>query len=232
MDLSVDPADRVYDYADLFNGEEDSALVAQADALAQKYGMDYAIVTIYDDEGLSSVDYAQDFYDYNDFAPDGLLLLINMDYRELTICGTGRGEHIYNESQIEQMLDAVYEGAASDDFYAAAQNFLKEAERIAARATESAFSRNLRRLPFYLLIGAATAGIAVGCMVSSNKQRRRAMMAEAYIDEGLRLRRREDLFLRSAVTRTPRNTGSNGPRGGGSSIGSSGRSHSAGNRRF
>ena len=105
MDLSVDPADRIYDYAGLFSETERSALAEQADALAEKYQMDYAVVTIDDDEGLSSVDYAQDFYDYNAFAPDGLLLLINMDYRELVICGTGRGEYIYNESQIDRMLD-------------------------------------------------------------------------------------------------------------------------------
>lgn len=235
MDLSVDPADRIYDYAGLFSETEKAALAEQADALAEKYQMDYAVVTIDDDEGLSSVDYAQDFYDYNAFAPDGLLLLINMDYRELVICGTGRGEYIYNESQIDRMLDEVYEGAADGDFCAAAQSFFEEADRVAARATESAFSRNLRRLPFFLLIAAAAGGISVACMVAANKQRRRATQASAYINEELRLSVRNDQFLRSAVTRTrrnPDNGGSHGGPRGGSSIGSSGRSHSVGSRRF
>lgn len=233
ISFDVDPTERVYDYAGLLSDAEIEGLAAEAGRLAQKYEMDYVIVTIDDDEDMSSIDYAQDFYDYNAFASDGVLLLINMDYRELVVCGTGKGEYIYNESQIERILDEVYKGASQDDFYLACDNFLKKADQIAKRATESAFSRNLRRIPFFLLAAAAIAGISLAGMVSANKLRRTATQASAYIDgEGLKLTYREDRFLRSAVTRTRRNTDSGGRSGGGSSIGSSGRSHSVGSRRF
>jgi uncharacterized protein len=233
IQLDVDPSQKIYDYAEILTPAEEEELVAKSESLTQQYEMDYVIVTISDDEDMSSVDYAQDFYDYNAFAPDGLLLLINMDYRELVICGTGKGEYIYNESQIEKMLDYVYEGAAEGDFYAASTSFLEQAEKIAARAAETPLERNIRRIPFFILGGALIGGIIMSFLISPNKLRRTPPHASHYMNGRLQLTHHRDHFVRSAVTRTPRNTNHGGGRHfGGSSVGSSGRSHSVGRRKF
>lgn len=233
IDYQVDPSQSVYDYANLFTNSEKQELVSEAHELSQKHQMDFVIVTIADDEGFRSQDYAQDFYDYNDFSPDGLLLLINMDIRELWICGTGTGEHIFHDGQIENILDDIYPYASDNDFYRTASQFLKSADQIAIRATESSFSRNLRRIPFFLLAGAIIAGISLVFMVSANKLRRIASEASAYErDGGLHLTYQQDTFLHSTVTRTPLQTNSNSSSRGGGHIGSSGTSHSGGGRRF
>ncbi len=232
IDYQVDPSQIVYDYANLFTDSEKQELVSEARTLSQKHQMDFVIVTIADDEGFSSQNYAQDFYDYNDFSPDGLLLLINMDIRELWICGTGTGEYIFHDGQIENILDDIYSYASSNDFYQTASQFLKSADQIAIRATESSFSRNLRRIPFFLLGGAVIAGISLAFMISANKLRRIASQAAAYErDGGLHLTYHQDTFLHSTVNRTPLQTNNGSSRGGGHT-GSSGRSHSGGGRRF
>lgn len=233
IDYNVDASIGVYDYADLLTDREEQTLAEEAHSLDEKHGMDFVIVTINDDEGMTSEDYAQDFYDYNAFRPDGLLLLINMDYRELWICGTGKGQYIFHDGQIENILDDIIGYASDDNFYGTAAEFLKSADRIAVRATESAFSRNLRRIPFFLLGGMAIAGISLAIMVSKNKLRRTATEASAYKEDGgLRLTHRQDIFLRSAMTKTRIETSSGSSGGRGGHTGSSGRSHSGGGRRF
>lgn len=235
IDFDVNTAYKVYDYADLFTDEEESRLSDEANLYSREYNLDFVIVTTGDDEGISSQDYAQDFYDYNAFQTNGILLLINMDERELWICGTGSGEYIFHDGQIESILDKIYRYASEGRYYETADAFLETSSKVAERATESAFSRNLRRLPFFLLIGAAAGGISVACMVSAGKLRRKGVEASAYTTkDGLRLTHRQDRFLRSAVTRTriEQNSGSRSGRGGGGHIGSSGRSHSGGGRKF
>lgn len=232
IDYNVDTSLSVYDYADLLTDSEEQQLASQAYALSQKHQMDFVIVTIADDEGMSTQDYAQDFYDYNAFSPDGLLLLINMDIRELWICGTGTGENIFHDGQIENILDDIYGYASDNNFYQTAAEFLESADEIAVRATESPVARNLRRIPFFLLGGAVIAGISLAFMISANKLRRTATEASAYErDGGVHLTHRQDMFLHSSVTRTPRQTNNRSSSGGGH-IGSSGTSHSGGGRSF
>ncbi len=232
MDFEVDPAQKIYDYAGLLSEDEEASLLTEMQKMDDTYQMEFVIVTTNDSEGLSSQDYAQDFYDYNAFGPDGLLLLINMQIRELWICGTGSGEYIYNDGQIQKILDDVYPGAADNDFYRACQSFLKASDKVAKRATESAFQRNLRRIPFFLLAAAVISGISVAVMFSAHKLRRTAIRANEYTDGGLRLTMQNDRFIRSAITKTRINTENRSSGRGGGHVGSSGRSHSGGGRRF
>ena len=234
MDLQADPAQKVYDYAGLLTESEEAALLSEMQEMDRTYQMEFVIVTIQDSEGLTSQDYAQDFFDYNDFGPDGLLLLINMQIRELWICGTGSGEYIFNDGQIQNILDDVYPEAADNDFYGACQSFLSASNQVARRANESIFQKNLRRIPFFFLAAASISGISLALMFSAHKLKRTAVHASQYADNGLQLTYQDDCFLRSAITKTRINTEhrSSGRGGGGGHIGSSGRSHSGGGRRF
>lgn len=83
MDTDVDPSIRIYDYADLLTDEEEEALSETARELSEKWSVDLVTVTIDDDEGLTSMEYADDFFDYNGFSTTGVLMLINMDEREV-----------------------------------------------------------------------------------------------------------------------------------------------------
>ena len=80
---SVDAKEKVYDFADLFDDQEEKDLYDQINKFIKNTNMDLAVVTIsYNNKHNAGV-YSDDFYDYNDFGigddNSGLLFLIDMD---------------------------------------------------------------------------------------------------------------------------------------------------------
>ena len=119
---------KVYDLANLFTLDEVEALEKEANSLAQTYQIDVGIVTTDDANGKSAMEYADDFYDENDFgygnAKDGLLLLIDMDNREVYISTSVLGEEYFTDLRISNMLDSTYNYVSNGDYYNAASDFL------------------------------------------------------------------------------------------------------------
>lgn len=123
---------KVYDYADLLSEDEVISLNNEADNLSYNYDMDILIVTIDDAEGKSARDYADDFFDYNDFGigddRDGILFLIDMDNREAWISTHGDGIKYLTDYRIEKIIEGVVNKLGNEDFYGAAQVFLRYTE--------------------------------------------------------------------------------------------------------
>ena len=70
----VNASEKIYDFSDILTDEEEQELKLLIDEYRNKTGFDLVIVTDYlpytsDDENVA---YAEDFYDYNDFKPDGM----------------------------------------------------------------------------------------------------------------------------------------------------------------
>ena len=63
----------IIDNADLMSSSEEAALDEKAQALRQEYGMDVVILTVDSLDGKRPQEYADDYYDYNGYADDGLL---------------------------------------------------------------------------------------------------------------------------------------------------------------
>ena len=63
----LDTGLKVYDYADLFTPEEEDSLMEKAQIIAAERRMDVAVVTTEYTYGKSSMEYADDFFDYNGF---------------------------------------------------------------------------------------------------------------------------------------------------------------------
>jgi len=81
--------DKVYDHAHLFTDSQKQELQEKADLLSEQIALDLTIVTIDDNEGKTSRQYAEDYYHEFDFGYgetlDGILYLLNMDEREVYI---------------------------------------------------------------------------------------------------------------------------------------------------
>ena len=123
---------KVYDLANLFTLDEVDKLQESATSLAENYQMDIGIVTTDNANGKSAMEYADDFYDENDFGyghnKDGLLLLIDMDNREIYISTCGLGIQYFTDLRISKMLDSAYNYISNGDYYNAATDFLKQVE--------------------------------------------------------------------------------------------------------
>ncbi len=116
----------VYDESGLLTEEEQQNLEEKLQAFADETGMELGFVSTDDLEGKTAREYADDFYDNNDFGLDeeysGALLLVDMENRELYISTCGKMIDYLTDQRIEWVLDEVMDGL-DDGFYQAAVNF-------------------------------------------------------------------------------------------------------------
>lgn len=127
---SADSGQRVYDMADLFGASMEADLETEIQEARDDLGFDIVVVTTEDDDGRGTQDYADIFYGEGQFGTgldrSGILFLIDMDNRELTLSTDGEAIRIFTDSRIQQILDDVYTGAADGDFEASAWAFLDD----------------------------------------------------------------------------------------------------------
>ena len=117
----------VYDYADLLETEE--GLESEIASIRERWQIDVVVVTIDDAHGRSSMDYADDFFDYNDFGydkpmGDGVLFLIDMDNRQIWISTSGKAIIYFTDDRIDEALDSIIEYMYDADYDGAADDFL------------------------------------------------------------------------------------------------------------
>lgn len=121
---------RVYDMAGLFSDTEIADFEQTISEYRQDMKMDVVVVTTEDSEGKSTRQYADDFFEAGGFgygdSLDGVLFLIDMDNRELTLSVSGETIRLLTDARIESILDDVYEGAASGDYVSSAEFFLED----------------------------------------------------------------------------------------------------------
>jgi uncharacterized protein len=226
----------VVDQADVLTWEQEQELEAMAAAIGSAYEIDCVIVTTNDTEGKSSMEYADDFFDYNGYGVgennDGVLLLLDFQNRKFWISTTGKAIDVLTDRRIEKILDAVEPGMIDGDYYSAARAFLKK--------TDSFFKGNtltlLEGVLGFLVSGGAGVGVIGSVRRRYRGKSRRPVFAyrkNSLVDMSIS----SDQLINSYTTsRTiPRSSSSSGGGGGGGSsthTSSSGSTHGGGGRSF
>jgi uncharacterized protein len=128
--LALSP--KVYDKAELFSTSESQELDKRAEELTEKLKLDIVIVTTNDTEGKSTRAYADDFFDYTGFgyngSKDGILLLIDMQNRQVYISTSGIGIQYFTDERINSVLDNVYNYLSTKNYAEGASTFLNDVE--------------------------------------------------------------------------------------------------------
>ena len=119
---------RVYDLADLFTSYEEDKLTAYALEVEEEAKTEVYILTTDDTDGKSSMEYADDFGDNGAFGYDYeygtyIVMLINMDEREIWLSTSGKAEDYFSEYRIEWTLDAIFEHLPND-YYSASYAYM------------------------------------------------------------------------------------------------------------
>lgn len=254
---------RILDNADLLWNDEVAALEEKAKAITEEYGMDVVILTVYEYEGGSIEAFADDFYDVNGFGVgedySGVILVISMDDREWAISTCGEAIYAITDYGIQSLFEEMAWYLSDDDFYEGFDAYLNAlpAYFYAYRqgkpidgyvggydgpgsveiGTKEEVVYYEKTPPYGLapVIGLVIAGIAVLVMRSSMNTKRPQRSAVSYLnEETYDLRRQQDIFLYSQVTKVRRQSQNNSGGGGGSSVhhSSSGRSHGGGHGHF
>ena len=229
---------RVHDEAGLMSYEEIAGLDTLAEEVSASTGLDLVILTVDSLEGRSPSAYADDYYDRNGYDADGMLFMLAMQERDWYISTCGKAISIFDDKDIDTLLNAGLPWFSSGNYYEGFYEVLFEVEKLSedhsagqsrkpAPASPAAAVSG-RMLLISAVIGAAISGIIILIMRSAMNTKRKQRSAADYLTPGsYHLRTRQDIFLYSNVTKTPRQQSSGSTHGS-----SSGRSHGGGGRKF
>jgi len=230
----------VVDNGELLSEQEQLKLEQQLEDIQADLGIDVVILTVKSLDGEIAMDFADDYYDYRGYRPNGVLLLVDIGGRNWWISTSGTCiDPIDAKAMGMLFVPYMSEGA----YYSAFSLFAKAVQTQMENPHVSGdfymdMQGNVHIQPkpthWYdglwqsLLIGGVIGLIAVGVMAAKMKSVRSKGGAADYIKEGsLHMTREEDRYLYQTLTRRakPKNNGS-------THRGSSGRSHGGGGGRF
>ena len=248
----VNEEEKIYDFAELLTDEEEKLIYSDIQSFITEHNLDMAVVTINKNNKYSAMEYADDFYDYNYFGKgstfDGLLMLIDMDNREVWISTTGQAILIYDDYRIDNMLDYIAPNLTSRDYKEAVDEFIYYADRYATSGISSSNKlyyidehgdmKKKNSAKFYegiqsaIMFSTIVTAVFVIIGVTGHRNVKKARKAGIYLDkESVNIIDKRDNFLRSNTTKVRIESSSSG--GGSSSHrSSSGRSHGGGGRSF
>lgn len=131
---AVSEKDMIYDFADLLTEKQKNELFDKIDTFSKKSGLDVVIVLTNDMNGFGILNYAYNFYDYNDFNEDGIVFVISIANKEPEIfmgnCGdkddpNAKAISIYTDDRVNETLAYVYQNISEGKYYDALNDYLK-----------------------------------------------------------------------------------------------------------
>ena len=254
----VSELEKVYDFADLLTDSEEETLYHEVENFIEYTNYDIALVTVNENNKGSAMVYADDFYDYNAFGKnatrDGLLLLIDMDTRNVYISTTGYAIKMYDAERLgteeefyntDTVIDAGYSYIKNGEYYNAFSKMIAKLRSFyelgypksnanieISEIGEPIIIRHIN----YSFIGIISIIISsIIAIVFYNISRLKIKVGStANYMQTKNITTKKDLFVNSVVTHTLRNTDSGGSSGSGGSYhsSSSGSFHGGGGRGF
>lgn len=230
---SVDATEKVYDFADLFTDEEEQQLYTKITNYINEYNLDLAVVTI-DENNKTPREYADDFYDYNDFNQQGgILFLIDMDNRKIYMSTTGQAIKMYNDYRINTALDEVYTYMSDEEYYEGTSSYIDKISNYAKDGlpTSNKEEKSLTSSIFMsLLIGLIGTAIIIAILIFKNKMVRKATTAREYLNKNsIKIQNMGEILISSNTTKHEIDHSSSGSS---THTGSSGSSHGGGGHSF
>ena len=231
---------RLVDQADLLTDAQEASLLSKLDSISNRQGMDVVVVTADTLDGKSPMAYADDFYDYNGYAEDGILLLVSMEDSDWWISTAGYGITAFTDAGIEYLGNRFVPSLSDGDYAGAFEIFADHCDEFITQAKtgDPYDTHNLPKEPFDFLlnlavsfvIGLVIAAVATAVMKGKLKSVRAQAGASGYVKTGsMNVTHRQDLFLYRDVNRTAKPKDSSGSS---THTSSSGRSHGGGVGKF
>ncbi|MBO4928873.1 MAG: TPM domain-containing protein [Clostridia bacterium] len=235
--LAANFVPRLVDNADLLTASEEAVLLSKLDEISTRQGMDVVVVTTDTLEGKSPRAYADDFYDFNGYAYDGVLLLVSMEDRDWWISTRGYGITAFTDAGIDYLGEQFTPELSDENYARAFEIFAEKSDEFItqARSGDPFDKHNLPKEPFNvvlnlivaLVIGLVVALIATGIMRGKLKSVQAKHQAADYVRSGsMNVTQAREFFLYRNVTRTPK------PKSSSTHTSSSGRSHGGGGGKF
>ena len=215
------------DNASLLSGSEYAYVEGLLENASDRHGASFVIVTVNGTGGKSMMEYADDYFDYNGYGEDGILLLIDNFEGDWYISTSGKYDNrVTNSGVLDAIEYDVLKHLENEDFCGAFEAFAlgcDDTDRLYSEASEKEPFDIFVALLVSLGIGVLVAFIVTASMKSQLRNVKKETRAENYMVSGsLKVTESKDLFLYHHITRTPRPKSNSS---GGSHRSSSGRSH-------
>ena len=242
---SVNANEKIYDFAELLTEEEEKQLYDKVKEFIANTNLDLAIVTINTNVKDSTQEYADDFYDYNDFSIDGLAFVIDMQNRIFYISTAGKAMLYYDDYRIEYILSALDQEMYNHEYFNACNTLISQLTEY----YNNGFSDNAdkyvvigtqiyRKTPYLLLSIIAVVSATIGTLILAlrNKKIKLATNSNDYFDnKSFEITKDTKEFISSNTSRVyipPADSGGGGSSSSGFHSGSSGARHGGGGHRF
>lgn len=232
----VDENEKIYDFADLFTPSEEENLYSEITKYINSSNLDLAVVTINENNKSTPREYADDFYDYNNFginnSKDGILFLIDMQNREIYMATTGYAINMYDDYRINKSLDEVYKYMSDQNYYQGTLNYINIIDKYAKSGLPSTKDKKSlsKTILYSLIIAIIITLIIMIILIKKNKLVKQATTAKEYLKrESIIMNNLGEILISTNTIKTEIDHSS-----GGSSIhtGSSGNSHGGGGHGF
>ena len=242
---AIDTSQKIYDYSDFLTDNEEQILKEKIDKFINTYNMDMVLVTVNTHNNSSTMEYADDFYDYNSFGigkhKDGLILVIdnNFSKENLWISTTGEAIRMYNDDRIDNILDVIYK---EYNYFELFNKYIDECSYYANLGIPSSNKNTYindkgnivykRHFPFFISISvsAIVSTVVLLILIHKNKMIKIATDANIYMNKNnIKITERSDNFITTHTT-SVRISSSSGSGSSSTHSGSSGISHGGGGR--
>lgn len=231
----------VVDEADLLTQQQEEDLAVFAQTIIDTYEMDVAIVVVPSLEGKTSQEYADDYYDYNGYGIgddySGVLFLLALEDRDYAISTHGKAIDALSNQDIDELLDCVFDDFRAGNYFLGLQAYLENLESEFHHYQQSLDPKetNYGKVgAISLAIGAGAGGVGLATMRSGMNTAKPQVGAKSYLANNsfaLPVNRNTFLYTRTSRTRI-QTTSSRGGGRGSTHVGSSGRTHGGGSRKF
>lgn len=225
---------KVYDYADLLSNEEEQTLEALCSKYGKKGKADLVLVTTNEPNGKDCEVFLEDMYDeigfgYDKEFGDTVMIIIDMQTREVCIEGYGLAETRVNQSRGDYIRRKITPDLSAGNYFSAFADFTKLAAKCMRLKGGINPGNPLLLLPVQLILSLIVGAISVGSMAYHSKGHV-TTNNQTYLDRANSetLVHRDD-FVRTHTTRTKRpesSSGGSGGSSGGGGVSSGGHSHS------
>lgn len=215
--------EKVYDYGGLFSEEKKAEIQERATQLSEQSALDIIIMTINDTQGKTSMHYAKDYYEQNQFGyaetADGILYLLNLQDQEVYIHTDGIASDIVPLMRAKEIANEVEPFLEQENYDEVINIFLTEIENIqeveAVAPMEYPDTENGRdtsdenltpqRFYWYLIISIA-AGVFVVYQLVKHNEGRPTVTVDTYLEKGsFKLTRKVDQYYFTDVKRKRKN---------------------------
>lgn len=232
---------RLVDEAGLLSGTECAAIEKRLNEISTQYSLDVVIVTTDSTGSRTPMEYADDYFDYNDYAPDGVLLLVSMEEGDWWISTTGYGITTFTDAGIAYIGDKVVPYLSDGEYAQAFTVFADLCDQFLSqsRSGDPFDTHNLPKEPFKLVrnviialvFGLAAAFFATGSMKKKLKSVIQKAQANDYVTPGsLQISQSRDFHLYTHLDRREKAQSSSG--GSSTHTSSSGTTHGGGGGKF